>query len=493
MSANILIVGAGPTGLVLALSLARYKVPFRIISQNAGPGEASRAIVVQARTLEYYQQLGIADLVVARGIKIENIEFYKHKKKMGSASIANIGANLSPFPYALSLAQDEHEKLLVTQLEKLNIQVEYNTSLLTFDKSTATIKTNLGTEVIPITYIAGCDGAHSTVRHVLDIQFPGGTYEDIFYVADVNASNAIATHNLAVGVDDHGFCILAPVRTSGSFRLIGLVPPDLSTSENIVFDALLPSINNIVDISVSKVNWFASYRVHHRVANNFEKENVFLLGDAAHIHSPAGGQGMNTGIGDAMNLAWKLASVSSGVLQPTILKTYEFERRKFALKLVLSTDKAFKYITAKGWTGKLVRDFMIPYIVPKLLTWSLTRKIFFKTISQITVNYRGSKLCAGKISKLAPGDRLPWLNSEGVDNFQYLDKNWQLHYFGTQHDEAKFLSDKLTIKLINIPFSKHAKSSNFKLNTFYLIRPDGYISAIGKATAIIAFWQSIKA
>ncbi len=335
MEDPILIVGAGPTGLVLALWLARSGVSFRIIEKNAGPGEASRAMAVQARTLEFYRQLGIAERIVESGIKMRGVHLREGSREIAGFPFDGIGTDISPFSFVLSYPQDDHERLLVQVLEEAGVRVEWNTELVRFEEEgervRATLRKGDSEETGGFAYICGCDGAHSAVRQTLGLGFPGGTYQESFYVADVRASGLAFNEDVNASLSARSFCLAFPVRSSGIFRLIGIIPEELAGREDLTFDDIRPYVKKQVDADVHDVNWFSTYRVHHRVADHFRQGRVFIAGDAGHIHSPAGGQGMNTGIGDAVNLAWKLAAVVGGRANRSILDTYEAERIAFAL------------------------------------------------------------------------------------------------------------------------------------------------------------------
>ena len=355
---QILIVGAGPTGLVLALCLAHHGIKARIIDKNSGPGQASRAMAVQARTLEFYQQLGFADEMVAQGIKMERLHLRERGRDIASLSFPDMGAGLSPYPFMLCFPQDDHERFLVEKLRNVGIEVEWGVALQQFTQDDAGGRAILDTggrpETCDFAYLCGCDGAHSRVRHGLDIAFPGGTYDQLFYVADVKI--ALQTgHDMFANLSPNGFLLMLPVRSRGMQRLIGIVPQHLADHANLTFEDIRPGAEAVLGMQVTQVNWFSTYFVHHRVAGRFRRGRCFLAGDAAHVHSPAGGQGMNTGIGDAVNLAWKLAHAAQGRADPAILDTYGQERIAFARKLVATTDKIFQAMVGKGFGSRLLR------------------------------------------------------------------------------------------------------------------------------------------
>ncbi len=235
----------------------------------------------------------------------------------------------------LIFPQDAHERLLVERLAALGVTVERRTELVRFEERpdgvSATLRRADGVEEsCTAAYLAGCDGAHSTVRAALQIGFPGGTYAHLFYVADIDGSGPAANGEIHVDLDDDDFLAVFPLKGTGRARFVGAVR-DLAAQDKdkLTFDNVSTRVIKNMKFEIDKVNWFSTYHVHHRVAERFRSGRAFLLGDAAHIHSPVGGQGMNTGIGDAVNLAWKLAAVVNGGATGALLDSYEPERIRF--------------------------------------------------------------------------------------------------------------------------------------------------------------------
>src|SRR5262249_39452122 len=235
------------------------------------------------------------------------------------------------------------------------------------DWVTARIRGPDGDEGCRSAYIAGCDGAHSQVREQLKIGFAGGTYEHIFYVADVEATGSLMNGEIHVGLDRSDFLALFPLKDEGRARLVGTVSDQAQIQrQTLTWDDVNTLAMGWMPVKVARVNWFSTYHVHHRVADRFRKGRAFLLGDAAHIHSPVGGQGMNTGIGDAVNLAWKLAWVLQRRADESILESYEPERIAFARRLVKTTDQAFTAVTSSGPIARFVRLDIVPAVLPLL-------------------------------------------------------------------------------------------------------------------------------
>jgi 2-polyprenyl-6-methoxyphenol hydroxylase-like FAD-dependent oxidoreductase len=483
---KVLIVGAGPTGLVLATWLTKKNIPFRIIEKNDGPGQASRAMAVQARTLEFYRQLGFVDQVLERGIQVARGHLRKGKKELANFSFRNFGEGLSPFPFVLSFPQDEHEKLLVNLLSEAGIQVEWSTELTGFvcsqDSVQAALRSKSGAENCTVEYICGCDGAHSTVRETLKFGFPGGTYERLFYVADVHLTSGPQNEDINFCLGPDFLLIVFPIRTSGQHRLIGIVPDVGKDPQQITFDDVRPSAEQLADVRVDKVNWFSTYKVHHRVADHFRSGRAFIAGDAGHIHSPAGGQGMNTGIGDAVNLAWKLASVVSGRASAAVLDSYEAERITFARDLVSTTDRVFQTISGRSVTAQFVRAFLMPYVFPLAFQVRPIRVELYRIASQIRIEYRQSPLSRSSAGKIHGGDRLPWAPASGGSNFDVLRSlDWQLHIYGAATPALQNCAKKLNLPLYEFTWSDQAERAGLQKNASYLVRPDGYIALADSA------------
>ena len=361
-------------------------------------------LVVHARTLEFYRQIGLAegvslaDELVRQACKFVAANLWVKGRRAGRVGFGALGHGLSWFPYMLVYPQDEHERLLIERLADSGIVVERSTECTHVENRGERVIVRLrrpgGAEnTCTADYLAGCDGTHSTVREQLGIGFPGGTYEHLFYVADAAAAGPVMNGELHVALDEADFLAVFPLRKDGHARLIGTVREEaLGTQEALSWDDVSKTVIERLGIQVERVNWFSTYHVHHRVADRFRQGRAFLLGDAAHIHSPVGGQGMNTGIGDAVNLAWKLAAVLRGRGGQSLLDTYEPERIAFARRLVATTDRAFTLVTSPGRIARFIRLAVAPRVLPPLFESKAVRRYMFRTVSQIGINYRHSVL-----------------------------------------------------------------------------------------------------
>jgi 2-polyprenyl-6-methoxyphenol hydroxylase-like FAD-dependent oxidoreductase len=494
---DVLIAGAGPTGLVLALWLAKLGVRVRIIDKTAEAGTTSRALAVQARTLELYRQLDLTEAVVCRGHITPAVNLWVKGTKAARVPFENVGAGLTPYPFLHIFPQDEHERLLIQRLQTFGVIIERRTELLGFvdggDRVTARLRRPHGIEeTCEAAWIAGCDGAHSQVRDAIGTGFPGGTYRQLFYVADVEAEGSPLDGELHVDLDEADFLAVFPLAGTGRARLIGTVRDERADhAETLRFEDVSDRAIRNLKVSVRRVNWFSTYHVHHRVTERFRKGRAFLLGDAAHIHSPAGGQGMNTGIGDAINLAWKLASVLGGRAPETLLDSYEAERRPFAQRLVATTDRVFSFATAEGMVADFLRTRIAPLLIPEIAGFEGAREYLFRTVGQITLNYRGGPLSSGRTGKVHGGDRLPSVLVDGrdaEDNYAPLDAiTWQVHVYGVATEELTAWCAGHGVALHVFAWRPEHVDSGLQRNGLYLLRPDTYVAladASGSARAL---------
>jgi 2-polyprenyl-6-methoxyphenol hydroxylase-like FAD-dependent oxidoreductase len=497
MDTDVLIVGGGPTGLMLANQLARRGVRAVIIDRHSGPAQQTRAMAVHARTLEIYQKLGIAQRALELGKIATGANLWAGGERRARIPIGDMGKNLSPFPFVLMLGQDDNERIMGEHLRQWGMAVQWNTELVSFEASTdrviATIRQPDGTDrKVTAAWIAGCDGGHSTVRERSGIGFPGAPYEHVFFVADTEATGSMVPDELNVYLLRDGFHLFFPMRGTNRWRVIGILPEHLREKRDVTFEETVPALRHEADaqLSFKSCNWFSTYRIHHRCAERFRKGRCFLLGDAAHVHSPMGGQGMNTGLQDAYNLAWKLALVVKGRAGAALLDSYEAERMPVARELLRTTDRAFTLVVSDKRIAGLFRTQIVARIAAFAMTLGRVREIAFRTISQIGIRYPESPLSRtlAQLPQDAPrgGDRFPWLQLKlraggpVEDLFQKLDDTRYTLVVVGQPAPAE-LNDRVTACVV--PADPHnareLARARIPEQAFYLLRPDGHVGLAG--------------
>jgi hypothetical protein len=350
------------------------------------------------------------------------------------------------------------------------------------------------TRRVTAAWIAGCDGSRSAVRERCGIGFPGAPYEHTFFVADTTAAGSMTPGELNVYLWRDGFHLFFPMRGANRWRVIGILPKTLRHRDGVTFDDVAPSIvaEAGVGLDFRHCDWFSTYRIQHRSAERFRDGRCFLLGDAAHIHSPMGGQGMNTGLQDAYNLAWKLAAVVKDEAGPALLDSYAAERMPVAQRLLDSTDRAFTLIVSDSWVATLLRTRVIARVAATAMKLQRMRRLAFRTLSQIGIAYRGTGL-SQLLAPLPedapqPGDRFPWLHlrleSGGPveDVFAKLDdERFHLLAFGQRAELPPHAGDLLRAWSVpSDPANDDVLTrAGIPRPSFYLLRPDGHVGLAG--------------
>src|SRR6266511_2869652 len=366
---DALVVGAGPTGLLMGVELARHGLDCRVIDRDEHAATESRALAIQARTIEVFDDIGIVDDALARGLRAAGVNMWSGDGER----LAHItfDAMDGPYPFVLDLPQSETEALLERRLNGLGVQVERRSELVTFEQDadgvTATVRSPAGEETVRTPWLLGCDGAHSAVRHGLGIGFEGETVDIDWGLADVFVRLPLDHREMHMFLSEDGLVAAFPM-PEGRWRLIcemgpagdGPPPnPDLA-----FFAETLRHRSGESGAEVSDPRWLAAFRVSERQASDVRDGRCFIAGDAAHLHSPAGGQGMNTGLQDAYNLAWKLALVQRGRASEWVLDTYELERRPVATRVVKLTSAMFKAALIRSEAGQRLRDAVVRHLAP---------------------------------------------------------------------------------------------------------------------------------
>ena len=398
MALDALVVGAGPVGLAMASELRRHGLSCRIIDKGDAPSIWSKAQVVHARTLECLQDMGLIDAVMAKGRIVAGSRIMTPElKAIARVELGNID---SPFPYFLSLSQRDTEIILAEHLEKTHgVRIERNVTLESFTQDAEGVHAKLvhldgSTEEVHVPWLLGCDGSHSTVRKTLALPFEGSTYEQRIMQADVHVDFPHAVHDdeIAIFLGPDGMLGFFPLPGEHRYRMLTFVEPsDERPVELETFKALMAE-RGPKGAEVSDPAWMVDFRIHCRLVARYRVGRVFLSGDAAHIHSPAGGQGMNMGIQDAYNLAWKLALVQRGKAKDSILDSYEAERRPVAEAVLRATDASTKgFATAVNLKNPVaigVRNHLMSFIT----SLDVVKHRTGRSMSQIEIGYPKSPI-----------------------------------------------------------------------------------------------------
>ncbi|MDZ5443526.1 FAD-dependent monooxygenase [Micromonospora sp. 4G57] len=417
-SVDVLIVGAGPTGLALAAQLAAHGVRPRLVDRSLDRVHESRALAIQPRTLEVLARFGVTDQLVAEGNPAVRLHLHARNRVL-TVPMFDLGLPDTAYPHLLFLSQAETERILADHLRTSGVRVERGVELVDLrsaaDQVTCRLRHRDGREeTVAARYVVGCDGAHSAVRRAADIAFEGSSYPQTFVLADVEA-DGLATGAAHVFLSDAGMLFFFPLGRPAGWRLLVMRPPADPTPPDAA--VTLEQVQALADgytggtVRLHDPVWMTNFRLHHRAARRYRAGRILLAGDAAHIHSPAGAQGMNTGIQDAINLGWKLAHTLPGGAGAGLLDTYEPERAPIGRMVLRFTDRAFTVATSTKPLVRFARTRIAPTVIPLAARARAGRAFVFRTVAELDIRYRRSPLSVEgpRPPRRGPraGDRLP--------------------------------------------------------------------------------------
>jgi len=415
---DVLVVGAGPTGLTLAAQLQAFGATVRIVDRQLDRVQESRALAVQPRTLEVLRGLGVAQELIERGNDAVWIQLHADGRVV-RIRLFSLGLDDTAYPFLLFVSQAETEEVLNDHLATGGTLVERGVELVGFHADPDAVACTLGhrdgrTEQVRTRYLVGCDGPRSTVRRAAGIPFKGGAYPQTFALADLEADglDRDAAHAF---IGQPGILLFFPLGRPASWRMLAMHPSLQGRREPA--QPLLVELQALADaftggsVRLRDPVWRTYFGLQHRHATRYRDGRVFLAGDAAHVHSPAGAQGMNTGIQDAWNLGWKLALVSRGIADQTLVDSYDAERRPVGGFVVRFTDRAFSAATSTNSLLRAFRTQLVPRMLPLGLRFDRAVAYGFRTISQLNISYRHSPAVQEGHPPLRrgprAGDRLP--------------------------------------------------------------------------------------
>ncbi|MFC3300455.1 monooxygenase [Arthrobacter agilis] len=490
---DVLVVGAGPTGLMLANWLVKLGVDVTLVDAKDGPTSESRALGVHSRSMELYDQLGVVDAVLDQAVRVESMRQGFGRTAFAPIPLTGLGRGITPYPGMYTLEQSANERILAAHLGAIGGSVRWRHRLVSLGSADGGQLAHgdgpTGPWTIRARYVVGCDGASSTVRALIGTAFEGTTSRRTFYLVDAVGVHGLAPASVNIRQGATEFLLAFPMQPDGEGRngqrLIGIAADDDAPA--VTEDFARARLAEAFGVTYESSRWFTTYRVHHRIAAHFRTGPVFLAGDAAHVHSPVGAQGMNTGLQDAHNLAFTLADVILRHAPERVLDRYETERRPVALHLLRTTDVLFRGITSRSRPATLVRRYVprlvLPLGVAVLPHLPLGRRLA-GYLGQIRIRYRMPGMPdapGGRRRDAVVGRRLPWTGG----NVEVLrDASWQVHAYGAPADavaQAAQAASELGLALHVFP---SVGSTRLRTGRLYLVRPDGFVAAAAGSTDV---------
>jgi 2-polyprenyl-6-methoxyphenol hydroxylase-like FAD-dependent oxidoreductase len=461
---DILIVGAGPVGLFLANECARRGLRYRIVESHSGQSEHSKALAIFPRTLEIFDMAGVVAPFLERANRVTSVSVVSHGRRLAHMRFA---PEESPYSFVAMVPQDVTERLLVEELRRKGGTVEYET---TFVSASAQNPQNQGVNVAlerkgePInlraSFVVGCDGAQSAVRHLLNLPFEGAEYNDEFMLADVETNETLPADELQLCPSELGPVAIFPM-SSTRRRIVAIIDKAEGDAPSLELVRKVVAQRAPIGMEILALHWSSYFRIHHRQVAGLRVGRIFIAGDAAHIHSPFGGQGMNTGLHDVWNLVWKLDLVLRGHGGEELLESYSAERRPVIKQVIETTDFLTKAMGTPSRLAQILRDTMIP-IVSRLAPF---QHAFVQRLSELGVAYRGSPIVEGAGERYLD-DSLRGGKGLRSHFILFFDKNADSSAMQAAEQLAESSRDIVELRL-------HPRRD------VILVRPDGYVAYSG--------------
>jgi 2-polyprenyl-6-methoxyphenol hydroxylase-like FAD-dependent oxidoreductase len=392
---DVLIVGAGPVGLLLANECARRGLRWRLVEAHATQSQHSKALAIFPRTLEILDMAGVVDPFLAAANRVTSVVVATHGRTLAHMRFT---PDESAYRFIAMVPQDVTERLLLAELRRRGGDVEYETALVAAterdDHVRATLKRKDEALTLTATFVVGCDGAHSTVRHLLGVPFEGAEYDTSFLLADVETNDALPADELQLCPSEFGPVAIFPMSATRR-RLVATIDHKDGDAPSLALVRCILEQRAPAGVEARALHWSSYFRIHHRHAARLRVGRMFIAGDAAHIHSPFGGQGMNTGLHDVWNLAWKLDLAARGHAGDALLDSYDAERRPVVEHVIETTHAMTKVLATPHRVAQALRDTVIP-MVSRLAPF---QHAFAERLSGLGVAYRGSPIVEG------PGER----------------------------------------------------------------------------------------
>jgi 2-polyprenyl-6-methoxyphenol hydroxylase-like FAD-dependent oxidoreductase len=409
---DVLVVGAGPVGLTLAGDLLRRGIRCRLIDKAPEATQQTKAVGIQAKTLELLAKMGMAHIAVERGLKVPVFSLYSDGKRLTRIDFREHLLD-SPYPYALMLPQHETERILTEHLQSQGGAIEWQTELISFTQDEQRVEAELRhadgqVERVRVGFLVGCDGAHSTVRHLLGLNFAGTTSELSLAVGNVRLTWDLSSDELFAFLHQGNFIGYFPM-ADGHHRVVIAYEPDKGPTGEVT----LSEVQQVIDTCgpagarVSDPTELTRFHVNQRRAEDYVRGRIFLAGDAAHIHSPIGAQGMNTGMQDALNLGWKLALMVRGQASARLLESYSAEREQVGEALLHGTQLAMRLALTRNTLLVVLLNALAPIVFSSL---PVAAQRLVESISEISIAYPHSPISVDQRDKkgaLHAGDRAP--------------------------------------------------------------------------------------